>query len=306
MKWMAMAGLLGLMLAGCTAEEGTTIEIVGVAAPEDDCTFKKDTDVYVGHGDYDPWGFGFGDSSGYFMAVLVNNNLAPTESSEVVVFGDNVRPAANSVMLAGFEVCFVHVDEPVETSTYNTGCDGVSEDLSAFIPSTITIDPAGTALGYAAVLTPDHLQRIFGERFSPGDIGERGIVNESVLGMDYNSNGTLTDDIRFLGPEPPDENNRNEAWGTYPTQPDTLVLVKMRAIGKTQSGNDVESNWISFAITICVGCLTDRCGPLVVTSDCGNGTYEYQGYYVDWVSFEGCFLFQEVPPCASAEPMVCF
>lgn len=301
MRTTIWVGLLAV--AGCSAEEGATLELLGAGAPNSSCEFTERPDSYLGSGVFDPWttGLGIGQPMGYIMSVVVNNDVSPTEDYQATVYDENVRPTANSVLLTGFEVCFVLVDEPVETSTYSAGCEDVSEDMAAFIPATIAIGAGNQAPGGIRVLTADHLKQIFGERFSPADIEVRGVVNESVLGKDYNGNGSLNDDVRFLGPEPPDASNRSEAWGTYPPQPETLVLVKIRAVGKTQSGVGVESNWMTFGIRVCVGCFTDRCGALVLT-DCGGGVSVWEGSVADWPNTTACFPFQdESPGCAEAD-----
>jgi hypothetical protein len=71
----------------------------------------------------------------------------------------------------------------------------------------------------------------------------------------------------------------------------------MRAVGKTQSGTNVESNWMSFGVNICLGCFTDQCGALDTTTDCGNGIFGYGGYIPDWSNFDGCVPYQQAPAC---------
>ncbi len=56
--------------------------------------------------------------------------------------------------------------------------------------------------------------------------------------------------------------DRNPAWDEYPTARQQDVIVQVRVVGRTQSDMAVQSNWFTFPVTICVGCIAAQCAPL--------------------------------------------
>ncbi len=261
---LARLALLLLGLGSCRVDqESSMIDILGAVAPDDACKFAAENAPLPG-GLYDP----LADGSGFKLVLALRNNL-PTQAEEPSLLDGtvNIRPRANGVSIQGFEACWAQMQGSL--SAFGAAAAGNRLDCSslpgqsATLAASGSIDPGGTdlALTTVTVLTGAHLQQLFGRDFAPTAIPVQGA--QSQVQPDGSSlmlyNPALAD--------PADPNSRSPAWGAnYPTTVAAPVLVQLRAVLTRQSGDTTYSGWFTFPITVCPGCVTSSCGPLVQKS----------------------------------------
>ena len=277
-----------LLLATCGVEEGVSLQITAVAKINASCSIDAPTTLTLSRGFYDPRGFiNGGVPTGYQLLLNIRNNLAQAKADPVAGFTtDNRHPDANDAQIVGFDVCWFSADES-DATAYGSWDNGVPERLKCgslpasqkrVVPATGEAKSGGGLVGLAVeVLDLAALQSLYGGAFNP-------------LYDPSNPDGSL-DPIGPYGPAlkqysyaPGDPSNaaRDAAWGNFPLAPQSTVVLQARAIAKLQDGSIQRSDWLVYPIDICVGCMSDACGPLTIGAPCGgSGPSALTGSVVD-------------------------
>lgn len=228
-------------LGACSAEEGTMLEIIQVPAPENDCTFAAETDLFRPSASFDPV-IARGGST--IMAMNLVNHLN--------------EDLGNDLSFVGFDVCWFRGDQQAvvafegHAEGYAVQCDdkSVSARQKAFIPTSGHISSGGgTAVTSINVLPRSALQALYGDELNPSAIP--------------------------FGDDPTVE-TRSAAWGNYPYSRYSSVIVRARAQAKTPVGDTIRSNWFQFPFELCMDCFASYCAPQVI--DVGESCLIEQGW----------------------------
>lgn len=273
---------LAAWMGACGAEEGGVLQVLYSPVPENNCSYSAQQRTYVPTGFYDPHGYGSVFPTNFSLALTLRNNMAAGVTT------DPVTPR-NGVELLGFELCWKRAAEHEEIDSFDGKLPFTCEDLppsqQAFSTTSGTISAGGDMVASVDVLSLTALQALYGDGFYPHLIAE--IAQDPSL----NVSGAV-----FSLPlaTSPGSLNADPNWGDFPstlTRQDR-VLVLLRAVGKTQAGRMVRSNWYLYPVDICVGCLASACGGVAVAT-CTGGSLVYQAYQGAIVSFaESCNPFQ--------------
>ncbi|MDP7039881.1 MAG: hypothetical protein QGI45_12030 [Myxococcota bacterium] len=271
-------------LTSCMAEEiGTALEITNITAP-DTATCEAGT-APISIGTYDPVGIlDRSTPDGYIVGLNIKNGLRETDADQVSTSHGwgNVRAGANNLQIVGFDVCFYRADD-ISIASFGSHTDGkpidcaiLPTDQREFIPTSLSIAPTEIGLTKIKVLSPTHLQavEIFGPQFKAEDIPLQG---ETITDTNFDTDTSdPTDKVYSFGPESFSPDTRNEAWGNFPASQKTTLIIQMRANGKRQTGEVVQSNWYSAPVELCIGCAASLCGDLqsvVCSGDyCSDGS----------------------------------
>ncbi len=227
--------LLGLL--GCAKDNGNSLQLLGVAAPNDECQFEAEPEFVRSRGVYDPRQVAGIAPSAFNLPLIVRNNMVGEAET-----GNEpeLRPNANDATIIGFRACWMRGDIDTSSSDCSDFPGSAKVAASAVIPA-----GGGQQTVSVPVLTTEHLQALYGDAFDPNAIPDFGFYNG---GLNYS-----------LVSLPPDVSPRDPAWGDYPTRREADVLVRIRALARLQNGNLIQSNWLDHYIQLCVGCRPLYC-----------------------------------------------
>jgi len=273
-----------LLASACAVEEsGTGLEITGAVEP--DLTTCKAGTILFESGLYDPMGLiNETTPDGFLIGLSVENKLRGSDVDQVGTSHGwgSVRPNANNLQILGFDACFYRADD-ISVAAFNShqdgqpiDCSSLPKDQQAFLATSLWIPPTTLGNTTIKILTPSQLQAeaLFGPNFKAEDIPVQGSIS---IDTNFDADTTdPTDEVYSFGPESFAPETRNQAWGTFPADQKSTIIVQMRANGKRQTGEIVQSNWYVLPIEICLGCAATTCGDLqktVCSGDfCSNGT----------------------------------
>jgi len=277
---------LGLCpLWGCKVQnESLRAEVLSAVLPDSQCLFSTTNSPYAS-GYYDPTVDG---GQGYALTLLMRNNMRVPDDDPVAL-GEiaNIHGRAHDVKVTSLDACWYPADL---IDTYGASspdgqlldCSTIPEQ-SATIPTFANLDEGGSlGLVQLKVLDIAALRGLFGATYSPLQIPITGrylyadpSVNPQV------ANGSQQTGVRnaysFSSEDPSNLSGRSTFWGDkYPARRDVTIMVQVRANMQMQSGERMTSNWFTFPITVCTGCMQDYCGPLVeevcARGPCSDGT----------------------------------
>ena len=265
MKRMLMIGLAGL-LSTCKTETGSFLELVSVAAPNAQCVFESDGDLFFSEGFFDP---AVDVDRQYEMTLRLINHATATDDDTAETFGDRpFRNSINQILVSGFNICFYRADESraAEFGAFDDGelvdCEDLPDAQTAFVTGSGEIPEGdGVAIVGTSLLSEAALQ-------APGIFGEDFELDEIPFAELGNDEGR-TGGTEGAGP-----------WGNYPTQRESRLVIQVQAVGKTAGGRSVQSNWLLFPIDICINCLDDFCQPHEFVT-CPDGDPGVQGTVID-------------------------
>ncbi len=276
--------LLSGLAAGCAAETGQSLQILGALAPSTTCTFDSASTIFRSSGSYDPRGYGMFVPDGYAIGLKVDNQLVtPTQDPANTTGNRNTRNPANDIAIAGVEACWDLASRHLNATAFDNGlafdCGSLPDDQREFITASTTATAGGLAVVVASVLQPRHLRAagIFGADFDPQSLPTTAIQTTTILGPSFSLPVTQSSDT------PPE--TRSPAWGGFPR--DALntarVLVQVRAVGKTQTGIPEKSNWLVYPIDVTPGALATACDPTPAQGVCPApaGATIYFGNFVN-------------------------
>ena len=286
------------LIAACSVDNGgTSLQIVDTPLPDDSCILRPDASVVSSSGMYDPHGDAGLVPGSFDIGIRLTNNMIIPTNDPATSFTRSVRANVNDVVLLGFNVCW---DLASRHQNYGSADDGMPFDCgklpaaqSAFVPSTGTVPAnAGKAVVFVSVLTADALRApdIFGPDFYPADLPER--VRAVVSNPQPPFSLPLANGACEQDPTTHEcAATRDHNWGNFPETPDdtATMLIEMRAVGKTQGGLSILSNWFLYSVDVCVGCLARSCG-VPQRADCTDGSSSYVGGIVDFTA--SCQPFQ--------------
>jgi hypothetical protein len=249
------------ILSGCRVDTNAAmVEIQRAVAPDPTCIFAP-TNATAAVGVYDP----LVDPKGFKLVLLLRNNLqARTDNPELLDQSVNVRNRVNDVSVVGFEGCWAQFSGDVTAyGTYTNSslldCTKLPNQSGSIVASGQADEGGlGTTLAYVDILTPTHLKQIFGSAFDAVNLPRTGPY--SAVGFDNKAQNYYS-----LTPTPPDNvATRAKQWGqNYPASVLAPVVVQLRAVLTTQSGDVIRSGWFSYLIKVCPGCVDNSCGDLV-------------------------------------------
>jgi hypothetical protein len=252
------------LASACAADDGNSLQILGVPVPSDECIIETDVDVTYSSGFYDPRGFLGSTPGAFLLGLIVRNNMREEGDSRNV---PELRPNATDVTMVGFESCWMEGAVEVDSND----CSDFPSDQETETASAGLVAAGGGLQAFGVpILSLEQLRTMFGDDFTPAAIPDLG--NYTAGRYSYNSQ------------DPSDVATRDPAWGDYPTTRDSNVLIRTRAIGRLQDGKLVHSNFFDFVVSVCVGCSAGICGDAMI-SGCGN-----TGLAPDVA--EGCLPFQ--------------
>jgi hypothetical protein len=264
----------GVLLLGCSAERGASLEITGVPAPSTSCVYSASGTEFLATGEYDPRGYGNYAPNGFTMALrLQNNSVLPATDPAVIEGGRNVRSDGNDIHVVGFDVCWDLASRHSDYGAARLDCGTLDATRRAFIAASTNVTAGGSeGIAVLDVLQPAHLRgpNIFGPSFAPTEIP---VFAPALIGGKTVSFSYPVESSKSAG--------RSPNWGGFPTDADNnrvAIFVGLRATGNTVAGSDVVSNWVTFPITIAVGMLADSCQPY--PQICGTNN-DYIGGFVN-------------------------
>jgi hypothetical protein len=234
-----LPGLLLCGVLGCAERNNVSLQIVRSIAPDSSCAFGP-SNASIDAGGFDPT---FGQP--YTLGMVLRNNLETEDDDPSKGFaGQNNRPRTNDILLQGFQTCIYRAaDMNVLTAP---DCDDVPAAQRANIPSAETIDRQGSAAVGIQLLGVASLQTLYSASFDPTSIPTAGAdPTGTVLSASAESPGS----------------GRSASWGTFPADTQDTIIIQVRAIGRTQGGNRVESDWLRFPVQLCIHCYPS-CGDL--------------------------------------------
>lgn len=257
LAWL-LAALIPLGQTTCSDPSGSVVELQAVLAPDTTCTYQISNPV-SSSGYYDP--LLDQQQLGYQLVLVARNNMEQA-ADETYTFGStNIHWRTRDAIITGWEACWTA--DPNDYSSYTQTQDvakGPILDCAALakvgrgfkLPSSGSVIEGGQTQAVVGtyVLTPSHLVTLFGANFNAAAIPQ---------GYTYTANG-----VQYYGQGgDAASTSRSAAWGTFPTSGTVNVLVQARATWTTQGGIQGVSNWVTYPITVCPGCLSNACGPLV-------------------------------------------
>ncbi len=277
--------LLSGLVAGCAAETGQSLQLIGALIPNTTCVFDSTATVFRSSGSYDPRGYGTFAPDGYVIGLKVQN-LLTTPTSDPANTGTalphNVRNPANDIAIAGLEACWDLASNHKNMTAFDSwlafDCGSLPADQRGFITASTTATAGGASVIVASLLQPAHLQarNIFGADFDPRNLPTTAIQTTTTLQPSFSLPVTQSADTAY--------DARSPAWGAFPQDPlnTARVLVQMRAVGKTQTGIPVKSNWLVYPIDVTPGLLALACEPTPAYTGCTTtpGTI-YIGNFLD-------------------------
>ena len=252
--------LFSLSMTPSCIEEGATLEILAIPAAQNDCSFSTTGTIFRSLGFFD-----FGGTSRFDTPFLVRNNLASRDENplEGPTSEDNILPDASTVTITGFDTCFFLLSDPtIGALDFNGGdgrlvdCGKLPEAQRRFMPSSGRAEAdSGLTISRLNILDTTDLKSLYGDGFDPNFIP-------------YGTN--LVDGFLAPGIELPTAAGRSTFWGAFPNDRLTDdVIIQVRARGRLPTGRSVRSNWFSYAITLCPGCVDRSCGD-VAPIECPN------------------------------------
>ena len=258
----AVAAVLGgiLLLGACRANvDGARVEIQASVLPDSGCTFNTGNQL-GGPASFDPQVPGA--EAGFLLALLLRNNLE-TRGEDTLLLDNavNLRNRVHDLSVVGFEGCWAQYGGDLGTPRQGAvlDCDQLSGSR-ATLPASGEV-PEGSAQSsiiLVRVLTQAHLKQLFGASFDAPALPPRGSYSQPDV--DGNPQGYYG-----IAPAAPGSDaGRPAAWGDkYPATLRAPVVVQLRAVLATQTGETVHSSWFVMPITICPGCALAACGDLV-------------------------------------------
>ena len=267
-----------LLTFACAVEEsGTSLEIIGAVEP--DTTSCKAGSIMFESGLYDPMGLvSERTPDGFLVGFSIENKLRQGDADQIDTSHGwtSVRPSANNLQILGFDTCFYRADD-ISVAAFNShhsgqpiDCSTLPKDQQAFLTTSLWLLPGASGNTTIKILTPSQLQAdgLFGANFKA-----EGIPLQGSTSIDTNfdtDTSDPTDEVYSFGPESFAPETRNEAWGTFPASQKSTIIAQVRANGKTQTGEVVQSNWYVLPIEICLGCAATTCGDLQKTVCSGD------------------------------------
>lgn len=290
-KSIRMHALGCLLTSGALAATGCHItnsalqtELLAAIEPSDSCDYSISGVPYT-LGSYDPQ---VNDGQGYELTLLVRNNVQQMQAESAGADADKGDgPHARDLLVTSMEGCWYTAESLSAYGATQRGgelIDCATVPLqSGSIPVTTRVEE-GSGMAYVTVqvLPVAALKAIFGADFSPTELPVRGTfldtdpsVNAQVANLPNNGEPRLA--YSFAAQSPANPMTRSRFWGAkYPDHADATVMVQLRANVQLQSGQTQVSNWFSLPITVCPGCMAERCGPLVqkicARGPCADGT----------------------------------
>jgi hypothetical protein len=285
-------GCLWLSLATCGVEEGATLQITAVPKINSTCGVDAPATLVIARGIYDPRGFiNTGAPLNYVLPLNLKNNLSLASGDPATSFtATNRRVDANDAQIIAFDVCWFAADggEAAAYGSWDSGvparfqCSSLPAGQKRTVPANGVAKAGGGILGLVVdVLDKAALQALYGSAFNPAYDSSDAGGSLDPIGT-YPVGGTSY----YYRPGDPSNAVRDPSWGNFPLAPQSTVVLQARAIGKLQDGSTVQSNWLVFPVDVCVGCLSDTCGPLTPGATlCGTtGNAEVTGPAVDLAS----------------------
>ena len=292
------------MVAGCMADSGSSMQLIEVMGPDQQCLYKEEGQDVKFAGAYDPT-----VNDRMSLVVRVRNVMNDKESDpRVNDNGANVRPFANEVSLTGFNVCYQLENELNEFGAGNSGraveCDDIINatpgQYREFVPAggTVTPDPQGQQPGDAIAMylfSRSALEGIFGEAFLADRIvsppsastlsttcATDGVALDGTASAQCTSDNTtdavsitLSNNLASPGISEVD----GWPWGEWADadRPSQKVLVVMQAVGTTPGGVTIKTNWLNFSVELCAGCrevasIAAQCPHTIQSVVCDYGT----------------------------------
>lgn len=260
-------------LSGCRAVgSSSSIDAQYVIGPDSTCTIAATNPILSG-GTFDPTLTAA--RTGYNLSVVVRNNLR-TRSEEPVIAGEitNLHESHDhAVRFTGLEACWYLANDSRLPKLRNESDGGLIEcssipEQSSFLPADVSVDEQSIGVVTVNLLTPAHLQTLFGSTFDATQIPAEGAIAKAHDLRYLNDANVLS----LAAESPADTTSRSAAWGAnYPTTRNATVYVQVRAHGIVTSSHATDiTDWILFPIEVCPGCLRSSCGDLQAVS-CPRG-----------------------------------
>ena len=99
--------------------------------------------------------------------------------------------------------------------------------------------------------------------------------------------------------DPTEVDTRGAGWGDWPAAYSSNLLIQVRAVGRTQDGNRIRSNWVVHPVEVCASCLGGLCKALfnqtcegstetAIQGEIPSGCPASQGYRFSCVEVDEC------------------
>lgn len=252
--------LLGvLVLAACKAEQGGALQLQDSPVPDSTCITTAETTTVNSTGFLDPHGIA-GYAEAYHLSLRLVNNMITPQDDTATSFDRDVRPAANDVILVGFNVCWDLASRYQGLGSADSGlpfhCDSLPNAQRAYTADSGTIASGGGKLVTSIdVLSLQAMQApgIFGPDFFPADLPTQTryvtTVAQPAFALPITNSACEQDANHDCAA------TRSGNWGDFPQVADNkaTIIVIAQAVGKTQDGTPTLSNWLVFPIEVCVG-----------------------------------------------------
>lgn len=280
--------LLAIVLsAGASAchvsNDSTRVELLTAIEPSSTCQLSTSGQP-VTLGMYDPT---VNEARGYTLSLLLRNNMAPAADDPVAEGPTiNINSRSRGAQVTAIEGCYYLADGasalPPRDGAELVDCSTVPTKLGVLATGARADEGGGLLAMSVNVLALSQLRELFGASFDPLKIPAEGAfvwpdpsINPSQAS--FSQSGAPLYGYRFITQAPGDARTRSAAWGdAYPSQREATVVLQLRARMQLQTGEAFVTNYLSFPVTICPGCLQDRCAPLVqkvcARGPCGDGT----------------------------------
>lgn len=257
------------LIVGCTAEPGTSMQLVHVVGPDTQCTYNEEGKQIRPSGFYDPSVSLFG---GMPVTLRLRNTMNDRDAdSRVNDANASLKPNANDVVLSGFNVCYLRPSAATELQDGSAtaapeGCTGTALEFIG-AGASVYADPEGQSQGQLSqivLFSDNRLTAMFGDEFDAQKISVLSSVNDACVGQNIALDPT-SGELVFNGActgagitATYGVNATASGWGSQipaEDRPSMHFTVMMQAVGTSLSGMAVQSNWFSFPVELCVGCL---------------------------------------------------
>ena len=253
--------LTALGTSACADGNGAMVQLQTAVKPDTVCNVTASNPTITA-GFYDP----AMSDQGYSLSIAARNNASLNTEDPFTLGAANIHRPTTDATISAWEACwFVDSDPNRSYSQYGQSVDkeplvdcSTLKSQSATLPGTGSLAAGGlvqSVLG-AQVLTPSHLKTLFGSAFNAQALPLVGVYTAGYL----DKTATF---LSLAVQEPANLSTRDPNWANFPTSRSATVVVQLRARWQMQGGLTGVSNWLSFPISVCPGCLSRSCGDLI-------------------------------------------